>query len=93
MVGNSQDIQCTVEVGFEGVELNSVIFNWLGPEGTPITYDSRVTVSPTNSSDNTFVSILRFSYLMENDDGRYTCCVMILSTNHSDSIGLRKPNG
>ena len=93
MVGNSQDIQCTVKVDFEGVELNSVIFNWLGPKGNPVTYDSRVTVSSTSSSDNTFVSILQFSYLMENDDGTYTCCVMILSTNHSDSNGLRKPNG
>ena len=93
MVGNSQDIQCTVKVGFDGVELNSVIFNWLGPKRTPITNDSRVTVNPTYSSDKTFFSILQFSYLMESDDGTYTCCVMILSTNHSDSIELRKPNG
>ena len=93
MVGDSQDIRCTVEVDFDGVELNSVKFNWLGPVGTPITYDSRVTVSPINSSDDTFVSILQFSYLMEKDDGIYTCCVMILSTNWSKSIELGKLNG
>ena len=93
MVGDSQDIRCTVEVDFDGVELNSVKFSWLGPERIPISYDSRVTVSPTNSSDDTFVSILQFSYLMEKDDGKYTCCVMILSTNRSNSIELGKPNG
>ena len=93
MVGDSQDIRCTVKVDFDGVELNSVKFNWLGPEEIPISYDSRVTVSPTNSSDNTFVSILQFSYLMEKDDGIYTCYVMILNTNRSNSIELGKLNG
>ena len=93
MVGDSQDIQCIVEVEFNGVKLNSVIFNWLGPEGNFIINDSRVIVSPTNFSINTFVSTLQFSYLMEKDNGTYTCSVMILKTAKSNSYELGRPNG
>ena len=93
MVGNSQDIQCTVVVEFNGVESDSVIFNWLGPESISITNDSRVIISPTHSSINTFVSTLQFSYLMEVDEGRYTCNVMILKTNRSSSAVLGSLNG
>ena len=93
MVGDSQDIQCTVEVEFNGVEPNSVMFNWLGPEGNLIMNTSRVIVSSTNFSANTFVSTLQFSYLMAKDNGIYTCNVMILKTTQSDSIEMGRPNG
>ena len=93
MVGDSQDIQCTAEVAFNGVELNSVIFKWLGPKGTCITNNSRVTISPTVVSTNTYASILQFSYLMEGDEGNYTCNVMILRATESSSIELTKLDG
>ena len=92
MVGHTLDIQCTAEVAFNGVESSSVVFVWLGPEGIPIRNDSRVTISLTNSFPNTFNSTLHFSYLMEGDDGRYTCNVMILRANQSDSIELGRLN-
>ena len=93
MVGNSQDIQCTAVVEFNGVEPDSVIFNWLGPERSFNTNDSRVIISPTSSTINTFVSTLQFSYLMEGDEGRYTCDVTILKTIGSSSIELGGLNG
>ena len=93
MVGDSQAIQCTAEVAFNGVELNSVMFKWLGPKGTSITNNSRVTISPTVASTNTFASILQFSYLMEGDEGNYTCSVMILRTNESSSIEIINLDG
>ena len=93
MVGNSQDIQCTVVVEFNGVEPDSVIFKWLGPESVSIANDSRVVISLTNSSINTFVSTLQFSYLMEGDEGRYTCNAMILNTTGSSSAELGSLNG
>ena len=93
MVGNPQDIQCTVEVEFNGVESSSVIFNWLAPERIPIMNNSRMIISPTISFANTFVSTLQFSYLMENDDGIYTCDAVILKTIRSNSIELGRPNG
>ena len=93
MVGDAQVIQCTVEVAFNGVELNSVIFKWSGPKGESITNNSRVTISPTVASTNTYASILQFSYLMEGDEGNYTCSVMILRATESNSITLIKLDG
>ena len=74
MVGSPEDIQCTVStVG--GVELSSVMISWLGPGGDNITNDSRVTISPTSGSGNNYTSSLQFMYLMEGDEGIYTCMV------------------
>ena len=84
MVGNPQDIQCIVST-VSGVELSSVMISWMGPGGESITNDSRVTISPTTSSGNNYTSSLQFTYLMEGDEGMYTCNVMILETNESST--------
>ena len=91
MVGSLQAIECTARVPFNGVELNSVIFNWTGPN--EITNDSRITISSKNSSTNTFTSTLQFSYIMEGDEGMYTCNVMILRTTKSSNTTIEKLNG
>ena len=84
MVGSPQDIQCMVST-VNGVELSSVMFSWMGPGGESITNDSRVTISPTTtSSGNNYTSSLQFIYLMEGDEGMYTCNVMILETTASN---------
>ena len=77
MVGSPQDIQCIVST-VSGVELSSVMISWMGPGGESITNDSRVTISATTSSGNNYTSSLQFTYLMEGDEGMYTCNVMIL---------------
>ena len=82
MVGSPQDFQCIVST-VNGVELSSVMINWMGPEGESITSDSRVTISPTTSSGNNYTSSLQFTYLMEGDEGMYTCNVMILRSIES----------
>ena len=87
MVGNPQDIQCIVST-VSGVELSSVMISWMGPGGESITNDSRVTISPTTSSTNNFTSSLQFTYLMEGDEGMYTCNVMILNTTASHFTDL-----
>ena len=92
MVGSPQDIQCIVNT-VSGVELSSVMISWMGPGGESITNDSRVTISPTTSSGNNYTSNLQFTYLMEGDEGMYTCNVMILETNASHSIELHNPIG
>ena len=79
MVGSPQDIQCIVST-VSGVELSSVMISWMGPGGESITSDGRVTISPTTSSGNNYTSSLQFTYLMEGDEGVYTCNVMILDT-------------
>ena len=87
MVGSPQDIQCIVNT-VSGVELSSVMISWMGPGGESITNDSRVIISQTTSSGNNYTSSLQFTYLMEGDEGMYTCNVMILNTNISDTIRL-----
>ena len=87
MVGSPQDIQCIVST-VSGVELSSVMISWMGPGGEPITNDSRVTISPTTSSGNNYISSLQFTYLMEGDEGIYTCNVMILETSGSQFVEL-----
>ena len=90
MVGSPQDIQCIVST-VNGVELSSVMISWMGPGGESITNDGRVTISPTTSSGNNYTSSLQFTYLMEGDEGMYTCNVMILETSTSNFIELDIP--
>ena len=87
MVGSPQDIQCIVST-VSGVELSSVMISWMGPGGESITNDSRMTINPTTSSGNNYTSSLRFTYLMEGDEGMYTCNVMILGTETSGTTEL-----
>ena len=76
-----------------GVELNSVMISWKGPGGDTITNDSRVTISPTISINNDYISTLEFTYLMEGDEGIYTCEVMIFTAEASDYIEIRNLTG
>ena len=87
MIGSPQDIQCIVST-VSGVELSSVMISWMGPGGESITNDSRMTISPTTSSGNNYTSSLQFTYLMEGDEGMYTCNVMILGTETSEIIEI-----
>ena len=81
-MGSPQVINCTVST-VSGVESSSVMINW----GSILT-DSRVTISPTTSSGNIYTSSLQFTYLMEGDESTYTCNVMILDTNGTQSVEL-----
>ena len=87
IVGSPQDIQC-IATTVSGVELSSVMISWIGPGGVYITNDSRVTINPTSSSGNSYISRLRFIYLIEKDEGVYACNVMILETSGSKVFGL-----
>ena len=82
-----QVINCTVST-VSGVESSSVMISWMGPGGV-ITSSSRVTISPITSSGNNFTSSLQFTYLMEGDEGIYTCNVMILETRVLQLVELQ----
>ena len=92
MVGSPQDIQCIVST-VSGVELSSVMISWMGPGGGSITNDSRVTINPTTSSGNNFTSRLQFTYLMEGDEGMYTCNVMILEAASTNVVEIAELSG
>ena len=86
-VGSPQVISCTVST-VSGVGSSSVMISWMGPGGGSIMNDSRVTISPTTSSGNTYTSSLQFINLFQGDRGSYTCSVMILETSGSQSIEI-----
>ena len=92
MVGSPQDIQVMVST-VDGVELSSVMISWMGPGGKSIKNDSRVTISPTTSSGNNYTSSLQFTYLMEGDEGMYTCSVMILDTRANITVEIFELTG
>ena len=92
MVGSPKEIHCTVST-VSGVELSSVMISWMGPGGDTVRNDSRVTISPTASLINDYISTLEFAYLMEGDEGIYTCDVMILETPGSDFIEISNLTG
>jgi len=87
MVGNPQMIKCRVST-VNAVESSSVMISWMGPGGDTIANDSRVAISTTSSSGNNYTSSVQFTYLMEGDNGIYTCNVMILEANASELIVL-----
>ena len=87
-MGSPQVINCTVST-VSGVESSSVMISWMGPGGGSIISDSRVTISPTTSSGNNYTSSLQFTYLMEGDEGSYTCNVMIFNASGSQSVTLQ----
>ena len=86
-MGSRQFINCTVST-VSGVESSFVMISWMGPRGV-ITNNSRVIISPTTSNGNIYTSSLRFTYLMEGDNGTYTCNWTILQTNGSQSVELQ----
>ena len=92
MVGSPQVINCTVST-VSGVQFSSVMISWMGPGGGSIISGSRVTTSPTTSRGNNYTSSLQFDYLMEGDEGTYTCYVMILETNRSQLVELQSLTG
>ena len=86
-MGSRQVINCAVST-VSGVESSLILISWMGSGGV-ITNDSRVTISSTTSSGNTYTSSLQFTYLMEGDKGTYTCNVMILASNRSQSVEIQ----
>ena len=93
MVGSTQDVSCTVST-VSGVESSSVMISWMGPGGSITTTNDRVSIgSVTDDGNNMYSRSLHFTYLMEGDEGTYTCNVMILETTESQSVELQSLTG
>ena len=86
MVAEPLTIDCRVDT-VPGV--NSLMISWTGPTGVTISNGTRMTISPPTRSGNTYTSSLQFVYLVEGDEGTYTCNVMILQSSASESIVLQ----
>ena len=86
-MGSPLVINCTVST-VSGVESSLVMISWMGPGGGSIMNDSRVTISPITSSGNNYTNSLQFTYVMEGNEGTYTCNVTVLDTIVSQSVEL-----
>ena len=93
-MGSPQDITCTVST-VSGVESSSVMISWIGPRGSITTTNGRVSIgSVTDDGNNMYTRSLQFTYLMEGDEGSYTCNWMIpLDISRSQSVELRSLTG
>ena len=89
MVGSPQVIDCAVST-VSGVEASSVMISWMGPGGNITTTNGRVSIGlVTDDGNNMYTRSLQFTYLMEGDEGTYTCNVMVLDTSESQSVELQ----
>ena len=86
-VGSPLAIQCVMGT-VSGVKLSSVTISWMGPSGNLTTDIGRIIVNPVTSSGDNYTSSIHFIYLMEGDEGIYTCNVMILETTQSGVVEL-----
>ena len=85
-----QDIICSVTIN-SAIDPNSVELTWTNNDSI-ITTDNRVTVTPTiteNPSNFTYSTTIQFAYLMEEDEGDYTCNVTVDDMMESHSITLQ----
>ncbi|XP_065911368.1 uncharacterized protein [Dysidea avara] len=87
MVGDPLTIQCIANTTVM-LDETLVVFNWMRPGEDAITNNSRVTISSTTFSGNSYISSIQFTYLMEGDNGTYTCSVSILTSSESELIVL-----
>ena len=87
MVGGPQVINCIV-TEVSGVVFNSGIIIWSGPNGDIMNSSRTMIMEAYNSGDNTYASSLQFTYLMEGDNGTYTCNFMAGEISVSQSVEL-----
>ena len=91
VVGDIQDITCSVTIT-SAIDPNSVELTWINNDSI-ITTDNRVTITPTNITENpssfTYSTTIQFGYLMEGDEGSYTCNVAVDDMMESHSTTLQ----
>ena len=89
VVGEMQDIICSVTIT-STIDPDSVELTWTNADSI-ITTDNRVTII-TNITENpfsfTYTTIIQFAYLMEGDEGNYTCNVEVDDMMETRSIIL-----
>ena len=90
VVGDRLVIYCITTTPV-AVDVSLLDFNWIGPGGM-ITDNSRITISPIMSMNNTYISSLQFAYLIFSDGGSYTCNVEFFNVLGSGVIVMDNPD-
>ena len=91
IVGRPQDIVCTVALR-SIIDPSTVNLTW-NISGT----DSRVVIIPTNVTTddsigddyNIYTTVIQFAYLMEGDEGNYTCFLTTTEGSAESDIELK----
>ena len=92
-VGQRQDVICSIYLPAD-VDLDSIELGW-DYEEEFITDDSRVTtiespyVEPSNIHFNIVTTIIRFDPLYEDDEGNYTCHLIVNTSETFTSIQIQ----
>ena len=89
-VGDPQALTCMATTTMM-VRSDLLTFMWI-KQGGVITSNGRVTIQPTTSVNNMYMSVLQFEYLTESDGGIYTCNVTFLTVNGSSSVEIEPPD-
>ena len=90
VVGEMQDITCSVTIT-SSIDPDSVELTWTNANSI-ITADNRVTIISTNVTENpfsfTYTTTIQFAYLMEGDEGNYTCILEVddMIETHSTTL-------
>ena len=87
-MGSPQGINCVVDT-VDGVELSSVAITWMGPQGSLTADNNRMIINPITTFGSNFTRGIHFIYLMERDEGTYTCNVTILDVIKSNYVEIR----
>ena len=86
-----QEIICSVTIT-SALDPESVELTWTNADSI-ITADNRVTITPTNITENpssfTYTTVIQFAYLMEGDEGYYTCNVIANGMIESQTVALQ----
>jgi len=86
-----QDLICSVTIT-STIDPDSVQLTWLDSESI-VTSDNRVTVIPTNITSNAFsfayTTVIQFAYLIEGDEGNYTCDLAADGIFQSQTVHLQ----
>ena len=86
-----QDLICSVTIT-SAVDPDVVQLTWLDSENI-VTPDNRVTLIPTNITSNAFsfayTTVLQFAYLIEGDEGNYTCDLVADEMFESQTVRLQ----
>ena len=89
VAGEMQVITCSITIT-STIDPDSVDLTWTNADSI-ISADNRVTII-TNITENpssfTYTTIIQFAYLMEGDEGNYTCNVEVDDMMESNSITL-----
>ena len=90
-IGQMQDLICSVTIT-SAIDSGTVQLTWLDSDNI-VTSDNRVTVTPTNITSNafsfTYTTVLQFAYLMEGDEGNYTCNLVADEMFESQTVRLQ----